>query len=620
MVEEGLRQVFASGAAVPAAPGTGLTTDGDPQQFRRQWLQHLCRDIGDVRVALLMPANGCRFPFTGIGLPDQGPRPGELLPLIERAERDNREVVHWRPAKEVGAAPTIGIALPIRAGSQPIAVCAVELASAHAVNLPATLLKLGWAGAWLQALDWQLRCADMQTLVDHARASLDLVALLGTHTRLPAAALDIANELAAATGCDRVGLGRLRRGRAHLIALSHSVKVNRRSAVVAAIEGAMDEAIDQDQLIEAPARAGGRQLIATAHQRLLLPPENAVRVWTVVLRAHGKPWGALTFEQVAADKVRDDPVKLTEAIGAVLGPALAQLSEDERWIGGRAPKLAARGVQKLVGRNHPGAKLIAVGIAAALAGGMLVDVDHRLSARAVLEGAVQRAAVVPFDGFVAEAPVRAGDTVKAGQTLALLDTRDLVLERAKQRSEADRLEQKHREALAKYERPSLGVIEAQLRQVEAQLSLTEEKLKRARITAPIDGLVVSGDLSQMLGTPVEKGKVMFEIAPLDAYRVVLSLDERDMRYVAAGQGGTLILASMPESRFPIEVRRITSVTSVEEGRNVFRGEASLAGSDGNLRPGMEGVAKIEAGSAPFLWVWSRSLVDWIRLKLWQWTP
>ena len=41
----------------------------------------------------------------------------------------------------------------------------------------------------------------------------------------------------------------------------------------------------------------------------------------------------------------------------------------------------------------------------------------------------------------------------------------------------------------------------------------------------------------MLGSPVEKGKVLFEIAPLDAYRLIVHVDERDIRYVAAGQSG-----------------------------------------------------------------------------------
>jgi hypothetical protein len=39
-----------------------------------------------------------------------------------------------------------------------------------------------------------------------------------------------------------------------------------------------------------------------------------------------------------------------------------------------------------------------------------------------------------------------------------------------------------------------------------------------------------------------------------------------------------------------------------------------------LRPGMEGIAKIEIDQRPLLWVWTRGLVEWLRLRLWEWTP
>jgi len=33
---------------------------------------------------------------------------------------------------------------------------------------------------------------------------------------------------------------------------------------------------------------------------------------------------------------------------------------------------------------------------------------------------------------------------------------------------------------------------------------------------------------------------------------------------------------------------------------------------------MQGVGKITVGQANLLTVWTRSLVDWLRLKLWSW--
>ena len=76
---------------------------------------------------------------------------------------------------------------------------------------------------------------------------------------------------------------------------------------------------------------------------------------------------------------------------------------------------------------------------------------------------------------------------------------------------------------------------AQLAETQARLDQVEERLARTRIEAPFAGVLVSGDLSQAIGGPVEQGKTLFELAPLDGYRVVLKVDERDIRALAPGQ-------------------------------------------------------------------------------------
>jgi multidrug efflux pump subunit AcrA (membrane-fusion protein) len=144
------------------------------------------------------------------------------------------------------------------------------------------------------------------------------------------------------------------------------------------------------------------------------------------------------------------------------------------------------------------------------------------------------------------------------------------------------------------------------------------------VTAPFDAVVVQGDLSQQLGSPVEQGKVLFELAPLDAWRVILKVDERDIAHVRQGQAGELVLTSLPGQLFPLTVRRITPVSVAEEGRNYFRVEAELQTDAGQpappMRPGMEGVGKVDAGHRSLLWIWTHRFTDWLRLKSWEWLP
>jgi ribosomal protein S5 len=75
---------------------------------------------------------------------------------------------------------------------------------------------------------------------------------------------------------------------------------------------------------------------------------------------------------------------------------------------------------------------------------------------------------------------------------------------------------------------------------------------------------------------------------------------------------------MPDQPASFAVKQITPVSSVEDGRNFFRVEAQLDNPSVRMRPGMEGVGKIAAGDRKLIWIWTHSLVDWLRLWSWKW--
>jgi hypothetical protein len=124
----------------------------------------------------------------------------------------------------------------------------------------------------------------------------------------------------------------------------------------------------------------------------------------------------------------------------------------------------------------------------------------------------------------------------------------------------------------------------------------------------------------MLGAPLEQGKVLFELAPLESYRVVLQVDERDIGHVVPAQRGSLALSGLSDRTLPFTVKTVTSVSTPRDGRNYFRVEAALEESPPALRPGMEGVGKVATGQASLAWIWTRSFLDWARIAFWSWLP
>ena len=82
----------------------------------------------------------------------------------------------------------------------------------------------------------------------------------------------------------------------------------------------------------------------------------------------------------------------------------------------------------------------------------------------------------------------------------------------------------------------------------------------------------------------------------------------------------LALTALPGEQLPLTVQRITPVAIAEDGVSYFRVEAHLDEPVPGLRPGMEGVAKIEIERRHMLWIWTHGLTDWLRLWAWSWLP
>jgi multidrug resistance efflux pump len=164
------------------------------------------------------------------------------------------------------------------------------------------------------------------------------------------------------------------------------------------------------------------------------------------------------------------------------------------------------------------------------------------------------------------------------------------------------------------------ILREQISQAEAQINLLDEQLARSRMIAPFDGLVITGDLSQALGSPVQRGQVLFEIAPLQDYRLRLRVDEREINQIRPGQKGKLILNSLPETPLGMTISKVTPVAAAEEGNNLFMVEADLDETLPSLRPGMEGYGKVEVDRRKLIWIWTHDVYDWLRLWLWSWWP
>lgn len=594
------------------------------QSVAQNWLGWQCTMISGAChgvIALGMPDQG---PYRPTACWPEGSDPSAALSKTAQAAIAKRKgvVAELKASGPEDGADKDAIAYPIVVEGKLLGVAAIEVERQPNVRQKSVLQMLQWGAAWFQALchqQGQAQQAGASAGSDKLGMVLELVGTAVEQDRFQAAATGVVTELATRLKLERVSLGFVHGRHIKVKALSHSARFEGRQSLLRQIGACMDEALDQESTIVYPAASKAAMDVSRAHGELA-KQHGARAVVTVPLSINQEIYGAVTFERPGHEIMEPEVIKLCEQAAALVGPILEVKRRDDRWLATKALDSLWHQFGRLFGRGHLVFKTVVALLVGLVVFLSIADGQHRVAADAALEGTVERVAVAPEDGYVATAAVRPGDVVKEGQELATLDSKDLELELTKVTSQREQLAKEYREALAKFERAQVSILRARIEQADAQIALLNEQLARTQILAPFDGVIVSGDLTRTLGSPVERGQVLYKIAPLNDYRVVLEVDERDFSDVAVGQKGYLALAAAPNERLEITVDKITPVSTAEDGSNFFKIEASLADPPEHLRPGMQGVGKVEVGERKLIWIWTHRIVDWLRLWVWAWWP
>ncbi len=600
-----------------AALWAALASASSAADFCKAWLDLQCNRTPGATGGLILLESGPGAYAPAAIWPAAPSSIDGLRKVGEAALSGGRAVVEADPDQ-----PSVTcIAYPVASAEGTHGVVVLALAGAQAPLLQATIRELHWGVGWILSLVWRHRAAEQGRGGAVAASSMDLLAAVQEHDTLAETAMAFCNELGRAIGAERVAFGLVKKDALKLAAISHGAWHRKRSDIAETIEAAMDEAYDQQATIVYPPEDGDASHIVIQHARLAGASGNG-SLLSVPVSDRGMIVGVITAEREAdAEPFSAADRLFCETAASLAAPGFVLKQREERLVSGRIRAKAMDGARALLGPRKPLAKALGAAAVILFVFLALPIAQFRVSADAALEGRVQRAATVPFSGFIARSDARAGDVVRQGQVLAALDDRDLKLDYARSVGEVRQVDRQYRQALAQHERAEMNLYGAQLAQAEAELRLIEYKLGRVNIVAPISGVLVSGDVSQLVGSPVEEGEVLFEVAPLDDFRVALQVEEGDIAYLQPGQTGRFAPTGLAGRTVPFTITKLTSVTSAEDGKNAFRVEAELAAdAPATLRPGMEGVAKVEIDRRSRLWIWTRGLRDWLRLFLWKWLP
>lgn len=587
------------------------------------WLSMQCQMLGNVSAAMLAQTS-----ITPITLLAKWPNADANSALLRDALDQVIKIGRLYLAPVGDGSFIVGQPLVIE--GKPWGVLLLQLQAADKKELPALLKTLKLGQYWLQFLIQQQtkNSSVIVAPIGEKNAASDMLlqfnASLLKENSLQEVAISLVNLLAGFLQATRVSLGLCDGNTIELEAVSFSANFDKRTQAMHAIREAMAEAVEQAAAIDyspinpsnsaADTESNLPGLINRAHQQLH-QQQQLQSVQSLLVRNSDTIIGVLTIElhkQAAlSDEQRHFLQQALHFAGAIL--ALRQQINASVWQGFK--QRTAQRLERWFGEESWRGKMIAALLLIFFVA-LFVPLNYHVSADATLQTTEKVLVVSPQDGYLGKITARPGDVVKKGAVLAQLNDEDLRLERRKLASQVQQYRQAYDTALANSNRIDAAIANAQMDQASIQLRLVDQQVERTQLSAPMDGIVVSDDISQTQGAPVKQGDVLFEIAAAQGFIVQLFVDERDIAAVQAGQEGQVKFSSLPGDVFALRVNSITPISAVREGRNYFRVDAELLREVDVLRPGMTGTGKLVVGRRVLGWIWFHDLWHWLRLTLW----
>ncbi len=416
-------------------------------------------------------------------------------------------------------------------------------------------------------------------------------------------------------GLELAAVGFVHRGRVRIAAMSGVDDLRAANPGVMAVRAAMEECLDR-----------GEPVVYAPRSDEVLDDCRLHAQWSS--QAHGNPVASfplvcmgeivavVSMSQGGGSRLtREQVVLMAEELSGYA--ALVPLSQAaNRTLTRHAADILRRGVRRLGSRGP----LRVLGLTAAMAGAVawlaFGTLHHTFTVPCTVKATDRRTIACPRSGVLAELFVRPGDRVRQGQLLAAIDASDDFLQRAELNAEIESLAALIDQAVANRDAGLVRVHEAKKKSLEAQLAIVDASIAQAQIRAPHDGLILDGDLREELGSRLELGVPLFELARYDRASIELRIPEHLVLAARDCLQADFATTARPDQPHPLRALSIAPSSTIVDERNVFLGEADVDIDLALLPPGMEGTARIDGGPRSAWWVLSHRVTDWLHLNFW----
>ncbi len=443
----------------------------------------------------------------------------------------------------------------------------------------------------------------------HGQA-LQKVSRFGTADEL---AYAITNNLRAKEDFEVVALGSVSKNRVRLMSVSGLEDVKENSPTVGAIRAAMEECLDEgDVILDGPSEEGSGHLL---HKQWSENNGGHI-VASIPFVADGQLRAILSVRRPSDGSFDGEDVERIRGLVAPYVEGMDLVDLASRGLARHGVESTREAFAEFAAPRSWVRKGVVTAAIAAVLWFLFGMRTFEVSTHFVVTPSFVQHISAPFAARIREVRFVAGDEVESGDILCMLDT--TVLELDQSRIEADLAvnEIQEREALAGGDQFAVQLVRRRIASQRAQLDTVKHQIERATIRAPFDGIVLQGDLSERIGDSCTEGEPLFQLSETDAWDLELTVDEEDILLVLEGMKGEFASFARADDRRAFEVTAIRPSVEQLDGRSAVIVEGRASGATDWIRPGMEGIARIDTGRRRVWWIALHRGLNYFRVRYW----
>ncbi len=442
---------------------------------------------------------------------------------------------------------------------------------------------------------------------------LQLVSQVADDEKFKLATLRICNETASLFHCDQVSLSWQRGNKMQVKSISNLESFENRAHAIWELEAAMEECQDQDAEILWPSEQS--DLVTRAHESYA-GVRRVGHLLTLPVRRKDRITGAITCERESNPFTEDEAWKLRLLLEQC-SRWLEILEKRDQWIGRKIARKVGSTWNWIKKTERTGTKLVIVGGIAAFLLLFVQAWPYSVDGSFITKAQKTVHVSSPINGFIEQAPVRLGDAVKAGDLLIELDASELIMEKSAALARLSRHQREAEKAQALSSLAEMRISRLMAKETRADIDLLDYRLKSTRISSPFAGVVVEGDLQSKIGAPVRQGDVFMKVASLEDLMVEINIDEKHIYDFQSDAAVEIRFVGNPDAPFSARLNQLIPQAHVSNMANVFSVRAEIISpAEAWWRPGMSGIAKIEAGKRSAWWLLTHDLFDYLKLTFW----